>query len=326
MLEIPIDILKKIIVCIIIIFCIYYINLLVIDKFTSRAPKKVREGFADLASDGTPYVWLGNNQLYDAFYAEIYDQLASHSSRIYMQVGECNKRWRTKSASILDVGCGTGAATRAFANQGVGKVCGLDFSQPMLEEAKSQLIKSKLDVEKAAKIEYREGDMMVSTTCKPGEFTYATLFYFSVYYAKDKKQLFKNIYSWLEPGGGMMVEVVNKYKFDPMLQASAPFLGFSLQKYTKDRFNKSKITFNEFDYEGDFVLLEEGAGSEEAEFREVMTFKKGNIVRRQKHTFWMPELKEIIKAADGAGFIYKGYKDMLPMGFEYSYMLFFERD
>jgi SAM-dependent methyltransferase len=323
---IPFDIAKKIMITIIIIFCIYYINLLLIDKFTTRKPnaKQQKEGFEDAANSA--YVWLGNNQLYDAFYAEIYDQLAAHTNRIEMQVGECLGRWRTKSASILDIGCGTGAGTRAFARKDVAKVCGLDFSQPMLDEAKNQLVKSKLDVNAAAKIEYRQGDMMDPASCKPGEFTHATMFYFSVYYAQDKKQLFKNVYSWLAPGGGMVVEVVNKYKFDPMLQASAPFLGFSLQKYTKDRFNKSKINFNAFDYEGDFVLLEEGSGSEEAEFREVIHFKQGNVVRRQKHTFWMPELKEIIKAADGAGFTYKGYKDMLPMGFEYSYMLFFERD
>jgi SAM-dependent methyltransferase len=228
--------------------------------------------------------------------------------------------------SILDIGCGTGAATRSFAANGVGKVCGMDFSEPRLVEAKNQLVKSKLDVNKASKIEYRQGDMMSETACKPGEFTHASLFYFSVYYAKDKKKLFENIYSWLAPGGHLVVEVVNKYKFDPMLQASAPFLGFSLQKYTKDRFNQSKISFNAFDYEGEFLLLEEGPKSEAAEFREVFHFNKGGVVRRQKHSFWMPELKEIIKAADGAGFTYKGYKDMLPMGFEYSYMLFFERD
>lgn len=326
---IAIDILKKIIVTIIIIFCIYYINLLIIDKFREKKPRKVAEGFSSSQEADSMYTWLGNNQLYDSFYAEIYDQLASHGTRISMQVGECLTRWKPASPasmSVLDIGCGTGMATRIFAAKGVNKVCGLDLSQPMLVEAKNQLVKSKLDINKAAKIEYRQGDMLLETTCKPGEFTHASLFYFSVYYAQDKKKLFENIYSWLAPGGSLVVEVVNKYKFDPMLQASSPFLGFSLQKYSKDRFNKSNISFNAFDYEGEFLLLEEGPKSEAAEFREVITFKKGGIVRRQKHTFWMPELKDIIKAADSVGFTYKGYKDMLPMGFEYSYMLFFERD
>jgi SAM-dependent methyltransferase len=327
--SIAIDIFKKIIVTIIIIFCIYYINLLIIDKFTERKPRKIAEGFQGQNKNDSVYTWLENNQLYDSFYAEIYDQLASHGTRMTMQVEECLTRWKSissSSMSVLDIGCGTGAATRVFAAKGVSKVCGLDFSEPMLTEAKNQLIKSKLDVNKAAKIEYRQGNMMSETACKPGEFTHASLFYFSIYYVEDKKKLFENIYSWLTPGGCLVVEVVNKYKFDPMLQASAPFLGFSLQKYTKERFNQSKISFNAFDYEGEFLLLEEGPKSEAAEFREIITFKKGGVVRRQKHHFWMPELKEIIKAADSAGFTYKGYKDMLPMGFEYSYMLFFERN
>ena len=110
-----------------------------------------------------------------------------------------------------------------------------------------------------------------------------------------------------------------------MFQSAAPFLGFSLQKYTKQRMNTSKVVFNKFNYEGTFNLLEEGDKAEAAEFREVITFKDSSTVRRQKHSFYMPDIKDIIKAADAAGFQYMGYQDMMGLGFEYAYLLFFDK-
>jgi hypothetical protein len=178
---------------------------------------------------------------------------------------------------------------------------------------------------KSQMIEWREGDAELASTCQQNEFTHATILYFSIYYIKDKPAFFKNLYSWIAPGGSVAIEVVNKYKFDPMFQSAAPFLGFSLQKYVKDRVNTSKITFNKFDYEGTFHLLEEGDKSEAAEFREVITFKESKTVRRHKHHLYMPDMKEIIKAADGAGFQYMGYQDLMTLGFEYAYLLFFDK-
>lgn len=326
----PYDVFQRLALTIIIVLCSYYICLVVIDRFVipkrNNAKALLTEGFSD-SPKGDIYNWLTADKIYDSFYANIYDQLASHGQRMQMQIADCLLRWkRTPVADIklLDVGCGSGIATRILMSKGVGKICGLDSSPAMLKKAKDMLVASKVPVEKAATIEYRLGDMTDIATCKTGEFTHATMFYFSVYYAKDKDALFKNLYTWIAPGGYLMVEMVNKYKFDPMLQAAAPFVGFSLQKYTKDRFNKSKISFNEFNYESEFILLEEGDKSEAAEFREVIEFKKTGVIRRQKHQLWMPELKDILKSADKAGWVYKGYKDMLSMGFEYSYMLYFE--
>ena len=328
-----ISVLQRILISIIIIFCLHYISLIAIDRFISpvrRGPSNntLLEGFSESTDIDSTYVWLDNDKLYDTFYAQIYDQLAAHSTRLHMQIDECMKRWKNikpQSMSVLDLGCGTGLAAQIFASKGV-RVLAIDKSDAIIQQAKKQLLDSKLDDNAASIIEFHQGDMMLRTVAGQQEHTCATLFYFSVYYVEDKAELFKNIYSWIKPGGYMMVEVVNKYKFDPMLQASSPFLGFSLQKYTKDRINKSKITFNAFDYEADFNLLEEGEDSEAAEFREIFTFKKNGVVRRQKHQFWMPEIKKIIREADSAGWSYKGFKDMLSMGFEYSYMLFFQRD
>jgi ubiquinone/menaquinone biosynthesis C-methylase UbiE len=288
-----------------------------------------KEGFdgGSAKPEDKVHVWLENKHIYDNFYADIYDTLTSSANRTRAEAAFCVKRWAGKTTPermrILDVGCGTGHACVAMATADVGKICGVDLSAAMLGKARANQEENKKA--KSHMIEWREGDAELAPTCQQNEFTHATIFYFSIYYMKDKPAFFKNLYGWIAPGGGVAIEVVNKYKFDPMFQSAAPFLGFSLQKYVKDRVNTSKIAFNKFDYEGTFHLLEEGDKSEAAEFREVITFKDSKTVRRNKHHLYMPDMKEIIKAADGAGFQYMGYQDLMTLGFEYAYLLFFDK-
>ena len=130
---------------------------------------------------------------------------------------------------------------------------------------------------------------------------------------------FRNLYLWVKPGGKLAIEVVNKHKFDPMLESAAPWLAFSLQKYSKERVTKSKVTFNKFEYDAHFDLDESGDSSE---FRETFRFKDGKV-RRQRHKLQMPDIKEIVKLAQVAGWKYDNNIDLTPIGFEYAYLLMF---
>ena len=76
---------------------------------------------------------------------------------------------------------------------------------------------------------------------KPGEITHAICLYFVIYYMRDIEAFFRNMFVWVRPGGMMAIEVVNKYKFDPMLESASPFVAFSMQKYAKERIRKSEV-------------------------------------------------------------------------------------
>jgi hypothetical protein len=119
------------------------------------------------------------------------------------------------------------------------------------------------------------------------------------------------------------VEVVNKYKFDPMLDSANPFV-FSLQKYSDKRLKRSEVKFNKLDYVGEFDLDDDDS-SVKAEFKEVLRFHDG-AVRRQRHDLYMPNLPALIADAERAHWKYVGFQDLLPVGFEYAYLLMFERD
>jgi hypothetical protein len=143
------------------------------------------------------------------------------------------------------------------------------------------------------------------------------MLYFTIYYFNDKETVFRNLFFWTKPGGRLVVHVVNKHKFDPMLESAAPWLGFSLQKYSESRIKKSEVVFNKFKYVGEFDLEDP-----QAEFRETFRFNDGKV-RRQRHSFRMEDMTQIVEFATKAGWDYLGYADLGPISLEYMYHLHF---
>jgi hypothetical protein len=78
--------------------------------------------------------------------------------------------------------------------------------------------------------------------------------------------------------------------------------------------------FDKFDYEASFELEDP-----KAEFQEVFRFKDGSV-RRQRHTLNMVSISDIIEKAQQNGWTYGSYMDLMPLSFEYGYLLFFTRN
>lgn len=317
---------------------ITYMSTLLQDKIFSRfnitASERFRgsEGFKDseqeLINGSYPESkglirWLDNTELYDSFYCSVYDQLTQGSVRTQAEVGLILHEWTKRgdditSFEVLDAGCGTGIATVSLAKMNVKRVVGLDKSKAMITQARdSTLPQTTLTDDQKKLIEWRTADLADPSVGAAGEFSHAILLYFTIYYVPDKEAFFRNIFLWVRPGGKMVVHVVNKHKFDPMLESSAPWLGFSLQKYSKTRVTKSEVVFDKFKYTGDFNLQDP-----QAEFNETFRFTSGNI-RRQRHTFKMEDMNQIVGFAKAAGWEYIGYTDLTPVSFEYAYHLHF---
>ena len=294
------------------------------EGFASSASASASESVAHARDETTGMVkWLDNKDLYDAFYAGIYDQLTQGSTRTQAEVALMLHEWTKrgedlKGFQILDAGCGTGIAAATFAKMDVKGVVGMDTSTEMLKQCEVNLGRSTLSDEQKKHIEWRKGDLIDPSACSGGEFTHACLLYFTVYYFADKETLFRNLFFWVKPGGRMVVQVVNKHKFDPMLESSAPWLGFSLQKYSDKRITKSEVVFNKFKYAAEFDLQDPLA-----EFRETFRFKDGKV-RRQKHTFRMEDMNLIVGYAKAAGWDFIGHTDLTPIAFEYAFHLHFK--
>jgi 2-polyprenyl-3-methyl-5-hydroxy-6-metoxy-1,4-benzoquinol methylase len=268
--------------------------------------------------------FLDNTELYDEFYASVYDNLTQGSVRTQAEIGLALHEWTKrgedlKTFSVLDAGCGTGIASVSLAKMNVKNVVGIDKSSAMIKQAKEKTVpQTTLTDEQKEKIEWRTGDLMDPSSSAGGEYTHALLLYFTIYYMPDKETVFRNLFFWVKPGGKLVIHVVNKHKFDPMLESSSPWLGFSLQKYTKERITRSEVVFNKFKYTGEFDLQDPAA-----EFRETFRFND-KTVRRQKHQFRMEDMKEIVGMATAAGWEYIGNVDLTPVSFEYAYHLHFK--
>ena len=306
-----------------------YLIILSLDRLTTINYGSISEGFVTQEKGGSDaalskYEWLSNDDLFDDFYASVFTKLTQNENLIQAETAICMEEFTRDTPkdqlNILDAGCGIGIATCALAKQGAGQVVGIDKSQAMIRYAKGTTLPSTtLKETERQNVEFRMFDLMGPGAASAAEFTNACILYFTIYYFKDLDILFRNLALWVKPGGSLAIEVVNKYKFDPVLDSSNPWVGVSPQNYVKERLKTSKVVFDKFDYEATFELEDPNA-----EFRETFRFKDGSV-RRQKHDLTMPSMSEIIKKAQRTGWMYSSYVDLMPLSFQYGYLLFFKR-
>jgi len=315
----------QLIIIALLIFGILHYLWLVFDSPYEYKESGLTEGFKSGAtsdSEKSMVTWFENDELFDDFYASVYDNLTQLSNRFPQEVALIMNQWKklskTNTMDILDCGCGSGIATVLFARMGANSVVGLDKSESMLRRARAVTLPSaKLTKEQREAVSFLKGDMNQQHTFSGGQFSHAALLFFTVYYSNDVTGLFRNLFHWIRPGGQLAIEVVNKYKFDPLLEAASPFVGTTIQKYSKQRVTKSKVEFDKFSYEAEFDLQDPTA-----EFREVFRFSD-KTVRRQRHTLQMRDINEFVHIAQTTGWNYNGYIDLLSAGFEYAYILMF---
>jgi ubiquinone/menaquinone biosynthesis C-methylase UbiE len=273
-----------------------------------------REGFSGSQEDAASIQEFDNSTLYDKFYSKIYDQIVQGDIRVKSEV-IFTLSWFKKyhpennKMEILDIGCGTGHHVDEFKKEKVRRVVGVDISEAMIARAKKLYPGN----------EFKVGDVEQPRIFAAGEFNLITMYYFTIYYLPHKEQILKNLFTWLQPGGALVVHFVNRDKFDPILESASPFTAFSVQKYSKERVTKSKVVFDKFEYSAEFS----NSGSN-SEFLEVFKFKDGKI-RRNKHTLYMPVMEKLTKEIEAAGFTYKEFVDLTPIGYEYQYLFCFLR-
>jgi SAM-dependent methyltransferase len=319
------DSIQTILLVCLLLIGINYLIIMSMDRLTTTNILTISEGFVtESAAASSKYEWLGNDDLFDDFYASVFTKLTLNENLIQAETAMCmeafTKRTPKDQLCILDAGCGIGIGTCSFAKQGAGHTVGIDKSGAMIRYAKGTTMPSTTLTESQRQdIEFRTFDLIGPGAAAAAEFTSACLLYFTVYYFRDLDILFRNLALWVQPGGILAIEAVNKYKFNPVLDSSNPWVGVSPQNYVKDRIKQSKVVFDKFDYEATFELEDP-----KAEFKEVFRFKDGSV-RRQRHTLYMLSISEIVEKAQQNGWEYTSYIDLMPLSFEYGYLLFFTR-
>jgi SAM-dependent methyltransferase len=289
-----------------------------------------------------------NENIYDSFYADIYDELFIQPNKIEAEIDEiihiteANKKikkgggGRKGSRSnddttfkACDLGCGRGHHVDQLQHKGVN-VVGCDNSPAMLQCARDLYPSSK----------FIEGDFMDPMLFSEEEFDVLTCFYFTVYYAKDKRAFLKNCYQWLRPEGYLIIHLVDRNHFDPIVPGGKPLFLVTPQKYAKERITNSVVKFRSFQYKSDFKVpgtgpTKNGNKNSDAEsnnsgkysgtknvakFVEKFTDDKTGKVRENVHTYYMPTNREMLEIAKEVGFVVTGQVDLVHVLNEYQYL------
>jgi hypothetical protein len=168
--------------------------------------------------------------------------------------------------------------------------------------------------------QFQKGDVTVATTFGQKSFSSGLLLGFAIYELNPKIVL-DNAFSWIEPGGSLLVHLVEPDKFDPLLDLASPFAAFSLQKYSYERQTKSEIYFDQFKYSGEF---HKKLNEHDATFKEMFTYYNPTNTnakyREQVHKWNMPSLEEMIEIIKSAGFRVSEKIDLVSVGKEYQYL------
>ena len=264
-----------------------------------------------------------NPTLYDNFYTDIYDELFIQPNKIEAEVDEILnitdaknkiKNGGKKSFKMMDLGCGPGHHVDQLQTKGMN-IVGCDNSKAMIQRAKDLYPSSA----------FIEGDFMNPMLFSEEEYDVLTCFYFTIYYAKDKRAFFKNCYQWLRPEGYLIIHLVDRNHFDPIVPGGKPLFIVSPQKYAKDRITNSVVKFQSFQYKSDFkppgVNNEKSSGEKNVgKFIEKFIDDKTGKVRENHHTYYMPTNRDILETAKEVGFTITGQVDLVHILNEYQYL------
>lgn len=191
---------------------------------------------------------IPSENIYDNFYCNIYDKLFYSEYKVEFEINDLIESILSKmnknNLKLLDIGCGTGQHIKLLKDKNYD-VIGLDKSNEMLKKAKINNPETRFIL----------GDTLDKELFSDNKFNVISCYYFTVYYFKDLNIFLQNVYKWLKDDGVFVIHIVNKDKFDPILEPASPFPAFSLQKYSKGRVMKSDVIFNNFDYSSEFKLV-----------------------------------------------------------------------
>lgn len=264
----------------------YTLAIIIIIIIINNFNKSNIENFED---SNKKFITKNNENLYDDFYVDYYDQLVFSKVKNDYEIGTIISNAKlNKQSKILDIGSGTGHHVKSLNAHGYN-VIGIDKSKAMIQKAKNIYPDQK----------YKIGNALDSMLFMDNNFTHILCLYFTIYYMKDKKLFFNNCYKWLMPGGYLVIHLVNRDKFNPILPAGDPLFMVSPQKYSKKRITNTIVKFNNNNtYKSNFNYLpKENLGIMKE------TFNNQKTIRQQEHKLYMPSQKEVLNHAKDIGFI-----------------------
>ena len=285
----------------IVLFMIVIIIKCIMNKF-----KKQREAF----TQNNSYVIKRDLEVFDDFYTNYYDELAFSNKKNIFELGEIITLTDMSTRSkVLDIGSGTGHHV-AMLNEYDIPVIGMDNSRSMINYAKKTYPNSN----------FKLGNALDKSIYPANSFTHTLCLYYTIYYIQDKKQFFKNCMRWIMPGGYLVIHLVDKKNFNPIMPNG--MVDFSQKLLNNNKYTKTVMELRDYSYTSNFL---QDQNEPDIFILKEKFVDKNNMVRENEHTLYMNTQKHILGLAKQQGFIMLGQIDMSPIQYDYQYIYILQK-
>jgi SAM-dependent methyltransferase len=276
------------------------------------------------------FVLKYGDHVHDTMYCDNYEKIHKIKTHIPQQIDILLKTTQpSKDDTLLDIESNTGYVVNELTQRGYNaygvtpidcflKYCNTKYPDAIVKQGN---IRNPMEYEK-------------------GVFTHIFALYYSIYNYnhEDKLKILKNCYSWMKPGGYLVLHLVDVNKFDITTPiAKDPIFG-SLQKqhFTKNmqkektstpssRLTEFEVDFQDMTYKSvyNFNRL---TTTNEVIITETMKNKGNEKIRQNEKIQYMESIDQIVQMANQCGFIAKStlkLKEILDD--EYQFLYIFER-
>lgn len=299
---------------------IFYVSVIItIIHIISKINLTQREGFntedkKNKSKSSKKFIVKKGVDIYDDFYVSVYDDLLHSEIKDNFEIDNIIHRTMKNNSNdnlILDIGSGTGHHVKAFTEKNI-KTIGIDISPAMIKKSK-QLYPT---------CDYRVADALKTINFNANSFSHILCLYFTIYYIKNKKLFFNNCIHWLIPGGYLILHLVDREKFDPIIPAGDPFTIISPQKYAEKRITSTTVKFDNMEYKSNFDII----NSDDIAFLNEI-FKNINTgdIRKNEHKLFMSTQRDILSLAKDSGFILRDKIDMMNCQYNDQYLYILQK-
>lgn len=254
-----------------------------------------------------------NKDIYDSFYAEIYDEINKTGKRLKKELDIIINLTQAdyNNSRFLDIGSATGYAVNELKELGY-EAFGVDNSEAMIKYSEN----------KYPSANYKCGNIEEPMLFEKNTFTHVLCLFYTLYQFKDKVSFFRNCYHWLQPGGYLIVHLVEPSKFNMAVPSAKHFIFGSPKKLNDERNKDSIVDFLHFQYKSSYHELNKNQLIVTETFKDNET----NNIRQNEQILYMENIQDIISSAVYNGFTLKSKVNLKSsMMDDYQYLYFFER-
>ena len=260
--------------------------LLIISLICQFTQKKI-EGFQEI---NKTFIENNKQQIDDKFYSQIYDLLFFNKIVSDYEVGNIISNTNpTENSIILDIGSKTGYFVNLF-TEFTPNVVGIEKSPDFINKAIERYPRLKEN--------FLCEDILNNHLFENNSFTHIFCLNNDIYQISNKKQLFENCYSWLYPGGYLIIDLLQ----NPELDTKKNIINLRTNLYpgfvdptvllTED------IKFKDFKYKPSYKQIE----LNKIIFSERFSFNNG-IIKNRENIIYFDSIDNILKIAKYLGFI-----------------------